>query len=150
MPTQTTVLQIDYPAEFDNPFHVVHATGMEEIDLWLRTVWEDASLVVVGGGNMTLVADLFSWDAPIEIMCGRSGALITVPADSFTITDGQIAWLNGVSRPIVTDTLSSITAGGAPGPGWDKTKIPLFYRSGSNVYLFRNVIGLERVTVPVP
>lgn len=148
--TQTTVLQIYYPTEYDNPFHVVHATGMEEIDLWLRTALEDASLVVVGGGTMTLVADLFAWSAPIEIMCGRTGALITVPAASKTISDGHIGWLNGVSRPIVTASLSSITTGAAPGPGWDKTKIPLFYRSGTNVYLFNNTIGLERVTVPVP
>ena len=150
MAQHTIPLALTYPDEWEKPFHVTHATGMSDIDSWLRTVWEDASSIVVGGGAVTLVTNLFTWPDPYYIICGRTGAVVTVSAGSVTITDGQFAWVTGVTRPMITEVCATVVAGAAPGPGWDRTRIPLLHRRGNNVYVFNNVIGLERVTVPVP
>jgi hypothetical protein len=144
--TTTSGLAITYPTEFENPFTTTFAIGIEEVDLWLRCALEDALTMLVGGGNMALVTNTFSWDAALYLIAGRSGQVVTIPAGSITLADGYVAWLTGLTRPLVSATLSSISTGAA-GPGWDKTKWPLFYRIGTNVYLFCNVIGLERVTV---
>lgn len=142
--SQTTGLLIQYPNEYENPFFATHAAGMEAMDLWLRTALEDANIAMCGGGQMTLVTDTFAWSEPLYLVAARSNAVITVAAGSITLADGHVAWLNGLTRPIVTAVLASISSG-ATGPGWDKTKLPLFRRIGTNVYPLHNIIGLERV-----
>lgn len=144
MPTNTTGLTIQYPAEFDDPFAAVHAAGMEEIDLWLRTAIEDATVALCGGGEMTLATNTFAWTETLYLIASRSNAIVSIAPGSITLLDGHVAWLNGLTRPMVTASLGSISTGAA-GPGWDKTKLPLFRRVGSNVFPLHNVIGLERV-----
>lgn len=144
----TSVLAVDFPTENENPFHVTHATGMEELDLWLRILWEEASLAVVFDGLVTLGGNVIYWDDAIRIVSGRSGQIITVPAGSQVVNDGQIASLTGVTRPIVTATLASFSIG--TGPVWDRALLPLFYRRGSNVYLLRRRLGLEELTLVSP
>lgn len=148
MATSTSVLNITYPSEFEDPFHVSHATGMEELDEWLRIIWEEATLMVVGGGKFTLVGDTFSWDETIEIINPRTNKRITVAAGSITIADGRVAALTGVTRPMVNQALSAWEIN-TTGPLYDKTKLTVFRRSGSNVYICRPGVGLERVTVEV-
>lgn len=100
------------------------------------------------GGTFALVGSTLSWSADIKIFSGRSNAVITIAAGSITLADGHVAWLNGVSRPIATETLGSIGTG-ATGPGWDISKMPLFRRIGSNVYMLRSGYGLDRVIVEI-
>lgn len=145
----TTVLGIDYPSENENPFHVTHATGMEEIDEWIRIAWEDALVLVRGGGTITLTGDTLEWTASILVESPFSGNVITIPASSTTILDGEIVSVNAVTRPIATETKSGLSKS-TTGPGWDKTKLPLFKRVGSNVYVIRQSLGLEDVVVSAP
>lgn len=149
MATTTSELAITYPSESEDPFHVTHAIGMEELDEWIRLMWEEASLIIVGGGEFTLVGDLFSWTAGIKIINVRTNKVITVAAGSVSIPDGQIASLTGVTRPLDNQSLST-WAVGAAGPGYDKTLLPVFRREGANVYFCRNEVGFERVTIEAP
>jgi hypothetical protein len=144
----TSILGIDYPTENENPFHVTHATGMEELDEWLRIMWEEASIFIVFTGDITLAGNVVSWTDTIRIVSGRSGAIISVAAGSVTLNDGNIASLTGVARPLVTGALATFTTGA--GPSWTRTLLPLFYRRGSNVYLLRRRLGLEELTLLAP
>jgi hypothetical protein len=141
----TSVLGIQFPSEYDDPFTAIHLAGMEEIDEWLRIIWEEANLIIVGGGTFQLAGDVFSWSDTIRIINGRTNKVITVAAGNVTIPDGEVASLTGVTRPMANQALSSwdVAAGG---PVYDKAKLAVFRRVGSNVYTFNNVIGLERVT----
>lgn len=145
----TSVLGIIYPSENEDPFHVTHATGMEQIDEWIRIMWEEASLLIVGGGTMTLVGSVFSWDATILITNVRTNKTITLVAGNVTIPDGEVASLTGVTRPLIDQSLSSWVVSAA-GPIYDTALLPIFRRVGSNVYFCRNEIGLERVTLVAP
>jgi hypothetical protein len=142
----TAGLGLHYPTENEDPFHVTHATGMTEIDLFLRCALEDASSVLVGGGDLELAANIFSWSAAFYLIAGRSNAVATIPASSITLLDGHVAWLSNVTRPLTTDVYVAVVSGAA-GPAWDCTKIPLFRRTGSNVWCVRQALGLGVVTV---
>jgi len=149
MAVLTSVLNLTSPSEFDDPFHAIHQTGMEEIDVWLRIMWEEASLLIVGGGTMTLVGNLFSWGDTIRVINVRTNRVITVLAGNVTILDGEVASLTGVTRPLANQTLSSWSASSS-GPAYDETQLPIFRRVGNNVYFCRNEIGLERVVLEAP
>lgn len=142
----TSGLGLHYPTENEDPFHVTHALGMTEIDLFLRCALEDASSVLVGGGELLLAANVFSWSAPFYLIATRSNAVATIPAASVSLPDGHVAWVNNVTRPLATDVYVSVGSG-ATGPAWDRTKIPLFRRSGNNVWCVRQALGLGVVTV---
>jgi len=144
----TSVLLIPEPDEFDDPFTAGHLAGMENVDLWLRTIWEEATLSVAGGGTLSLAGNTFSWSEAIEIFSPRTNKKITVAAASITIADGEVASLTGVTRPMANQTLSSWEIN-STGPLWDTTKLTVFRRSGSNVYICRPGNGLERVIVEV-
>jgi hypothetical protein len=145
----TTKLGISYPDENENPFHVTHATGMGELDDVLAILWEEATLIVVGGGTITLAGGSAQWSAPIYIVSGRTRNTITVPAGSTPIADGEIVSLSGVTRPIANETKSTFSAS-ATGPSWAPALLPLFYRRGNNLYLIRQRVGLELLTLDDP
>lgn len=145
----TTRYGIDYPDENENPFHVTHAAGMAELDTLLAILHEEATLVVVGGGEITLGGGSVAWSAPIYIVSGRTRNTITVPAGSTPIADGQIASLTGITRPLANETKSTFSTT-LTGPQWDTALLPLFYRRGNNVYLIRQRIGLELLTLDDP
>lgn len=142
----TPILALPFPAENDNPFHTNFNTAIDATDAYLAAALEDASCMLAEGGTFALVGSTLSWSSDIKIFAGRSNAVITIAAGSITLADGHVAWLNGLSRPIVTATLGSISSG-ASGPGWDVTKMPLFRRVGTNVYMLRSGYGLDRVIV---
>lgn len=144
----TPILELPFPAENDDPFHTNFNTAIDATDGYLAAALEDASCMLAEGGTFALVGSTLSWSADIKIFSGRSNAVITIAAGSITLADGHVAWLNGVSRPIATATLGSISTG-ATGPGWDISKMPLFRRIGSNVYMLRSGYGLDRVIVEI-
>lgn len=142
----TPILAATFPAENDDPFHVNFETGIDAFDSFIASSLEDASCVLAEGGTFTLVGGTLSWSGDIKIIAARSNEVITIPSGSVAIADGHVAWLNGITRPIITASLSSISTG-ATGPGWDTTKMPLFRRIGTNVYMLRSGYGLDRVVV---
>lgn len=142
----TPILAMPFPAENDNPFHTNFNTAIDQTDSFVAAALEDASCVMAEGGTFALVGSTLSWSSDIKIIAARSNEVITIAAGSITLADGHVAWLNGISRPIETATLGSISTG-ATGPGWDVSKMPLFRRIGSNVYMLRSGFGLDRVIV---
>jgi hypothetical protein len=149
--TETTgTLSITYPSEFQDPFFddfedmLTAANGIED---WLLIMWEDASLSVLGGGVFTLVGNTLAWSAPLYLVSGRTNQTLTVLASNTTILDGEIASLTGLTRPLVSAVVNTWEHG-AVGPGWSRSKLPVFKRIGTEVYLVRNQLGTgERVTI---
>lgn len=148
MTETTTNLAIRYPSEYADPFWTDYVNQMADLDDKLVAALEDASLVMEGGGDLDLTGDTFSWSEDFKLVCSRTGAILTIPAGNTTITDGQISSLSGLSRPLATGSVSSFVAS-TSGPAYDTTKVPVFHRSGSNVYLIHAQAGLGLVTVEV-
>lgn len=145
----TTDLTIPYPDEYADPFWVAYVAQMDALELWFKSVWEEASLIAEGGGIFTLVTNTLTWTEALYVISGRTKQTITVPAGSTTINDGEIASLTGVTRPITTATISTFSRS-TSGPKWDEALLPLFHRRGNNVYVLRNQIGIERLTLETP
>ncbi len=145
----TTKFGIDYPSENENPFWATYLSGMGELDDLLAIILEEASLLVVGGGTITLAAGQVQWTGSIYIVSGRTRQTITIAAGSTAISDGEIVSVSGVTRPLTNQTLSTFSAS-TSGPQWDTALLPLFYRRGDNVYMIREHIGLERLTLDLP
>jgi len=145
----TTKFGITYPAENDDPFWTDYLAGMNDLDDLFAIMLEDASLVVVGGGTITLAAGQVQWTGSIYIVSGRTRQTVTIAAGSTAISDGEIVSVSGVTRPLTNQTLSTFSAS-VSGPQWDTGLVPLFYRRGNNVYMIREHIGLERLTLDLP
>lgn len=148
MSETTGNLSIRYPSEYADPFWTDYVNQMTDLDENILAALEDSSLVMEGGGTLDLTGDTFSWSADLKLICTRTGAILTIPAGSTTITDGQVSSLSGLTRPLTTGSVSSFVAS-TSGPAYDSTKIPVFHRSGSNVYLVHAQAGLGLVTVEV-
>lgn len=147
----TPILNTAYPDEYEDPFFasfesMLH-TASNSLEEWLTIVWEDASIVVVGGGTIALAGNTVSWSAPLYLVSGRTNQTLTVNAGSTTILDGEIASLTGLTRPLVSAVVSAWEHT-VTGPEWSRSKLPVFRRIGTEVYLVRNQLGAaERVTI---
>lgn len=150
MTETTSTLSITYPSEFQDPYFddfedmLTAANGIED---WLLVMWEDASISVLGGGVVTLAGNIVSWSDTLYLVSGRTNQTLTVAAGSTTILDGEIASLTGLTRPLVSAVVNTWEHS-AGGPSWSRSKLPVFKRIGSEIYLVRNQLGAyERVTL---
>ncbi len=129
----TTLLQIPYPSEYDDPYRVSAEVLYDSLDKWVQANQEDKMLHVSGGGTMTLVANTFTWSQALLIRSLRSGALITVAPSSLTVADGEVVYVVASARPLITEARTLVA--GAPAHT-NRNLIPLGVRSGTSMYMF--------------
>lgn len=147
--SNTPDLNIPFPDEYQDPFFVDYTDQMNDLESWLKISWEEGQLLVYGGGTISFSSPNVTWSSDIIIESPMTGNKVTITADTQQIDDNEILWATGLTRPLANATITTFGRG-ATGPGWDSTKFPLFKRVGSNIYLIRHSIGLERLTLRTP
>ncbi|MCP4568973.1 MAG: hypothetical protein GY841_15465 [FCB group bacterium] len=117
---------VSWPAEWTDPF-------IDEITLTINSIdamREDEDLMLIGGGDVTLVGDLFSWAAPIYLYSTRTGNYATIAIGSVTVLDGHSIYFTPVSRPMPTAAVSLLSAVSIPAAA-----IRIGVRKGATVVL---------------
>ncbi len=138
MTTIITPMGLPWPAEWADPY-------IDEITLTqgsIDAIREDADLMLVGGGDLTLVADLFSWSAPIYLYSTRTGYYATIASGSLTVLDGHSIYFNPVSRPMPTAAVSLLSAASIP-----PASIMMGVRRGSTVVIRNRGIAVVNLTL---
>ncbi len=144
---QTPILNIDYPDEDSKPYWSQYVAFAESLENWFLALLEESTFALVGGGDFVLSGNLFSWSEDMQLVSTRTGERITILAGNVVLGDGNVGSVTNVSqRPIQTQMGGPIEASPS-GAGWNKTKIPLFYRLGQNVYLVSQRLGIDNLTV---
>ena len=95
----TTLLGNTYPDENQDPYWTTIRNFFLAEDEWLQANYEDKSILVFGGGTMTLIGSTFSWSAPLYIVSQRSVTKITIAASSVTVADGEVLYVTTGARP---------------------------------------------------
>ncbi len=136
MTEKTTLLEIEYPEEYDDPYFAdISAKTYEGLDAWIQSATENGQLQIGGGGSIGLVGSTLTWTANITIRSLKSGAVITILASNISIADGEIAYVTTATRPITTQTLAM--AKGNPANTL-KNVIPIGVRVGANFHWLNN------------
>ena len=126
----TPLLGITYPNESQDPYWTTIRSLFLSQDEWLQCNLEDKSLMIFGGGVMTLIGSTFSWSAPLYIVSQRSVTKITISASSVSVADGEVLYVTTGGRPITNQTL--VLQAGSP---TTKNDIPIGCRDGATVYI---------------
>jgi hypothetical protein len=108
---------------------------------------EDRNAFLGGGGTFTFddAGDSLVWDATLEIYSPISGFRIDVPADTISIEDGQVFYVELTRSP--TNVITGVPVVASTIPGND-TAMVIAVRRGANV-VFRHGLSLP-AGVPSP
>lgn len=125
-----------FPSENSAPWYDAFEDMVTALDASGYAAREDRNLVLVGGGNLTWVqsTSTLAWTSDIQILSTITGHVLTVAADSLTLDDGEIAYVNVVRSPT---TSSARTPQVASQIQSSDNAFLLAIRVGGNVY-FRN------------
>ena len=138
MGTTITPMGITWPSEWTDPYIDEITITQNNID----AIREDADLMLVGGGDMALIADSLSWSAPIYLYSTRTGNYATIATGSLTVLDGHSIYFNPVSRPMPTAAVSLLSAASIP-----PAAIMMGVRRGSTVVIRNRGISAISTTL---
>jgi len=132
MPNTTKMLW-PFPAEDQDPWYETFASMVSAMDASAYAAREDRQLLLGGGGIISFDASsgLLTWSADFEIFSTISGFLLSIPAGSVTLADGQMAYTVVTRSPTQDLTLGFTVADTAPSTDG---ALVFVFRRGSAVY----------------
>ena len=132
----TPLLKFPYPSKLEDPWFSRFEGGLLSVDVSGYAAREDRNLVLMGGGVVTWDSGpgLLSWAAPLEVYSPIQGFLVTIPAGSVNLSEGQVFYINLTRAPVSAVTVPALKSNQVP-----STDVALLIgvRRGSRVY-FRN------------
>lgn len=137
---QTPRMGYLYGAEEQDPWYDIHVAFMNQLDNDQYASFEDPSLILRGGGNISLdaVANELTWTAKFELMSMLTGGIMTIqPATLTGFEDGKVAYVE-ISRPLIGVKTGTLAV--ADNIGGNRNYVFIALRRGSVVY-FRNHVN---------
>lgn len=105
---KTSLMQFVYPTMLDPLWYGTFETLMGQLDVSILAALENPSLVLTGGGTISLDGDILTWTDDLVVLALQTGGKVTVPAGSLSgFSAGSIAYVE-VSRPVAGSTIGSI------------------------------------------
>lgn len=140
MSETTSRMNYTYPSRDEDPWYDSFESLVTALDSSTFAHREDRSLVFAGGGTLswTVATSTFTWDDTIQIASTISGRRISISANSLTLTDGQILYLDLTRQPLSNISTSFQVANQLPSTN---NACAVAVRIGGVVY-FRTGISL--------
>lgn len=129
-----------YPAENQNLWYEAFTFMIESLDASGFAAREDRSIMLMGGGTITWQAtgSQLVWSQPMRIVSPISGFLLSLPAATVTLAEGQFLYATLVRAPTRTQNLVPTVGNQVPSTDTD---ILLAVRVGDDLY-FRTGLRL--------
>lgn len=133
MASNTPRMNWPFPSEFATPWYKALEDYSNALDASGYAAREDRHLTVRGGGTISWDATtgVLTWTDPIQIVSPIAGFILSVPAASVTIAEGQFLYATLVRAP--TRNLNVEVAVGNQVPNTD-VDLLLTIRVGSSLY----------------
>jgi len=132
-----------YPSREEDPWWDSFESFVQAVDGSGFAHREDRSLIFSGGGTVTwtLGTKTLAWSAAIQISSPIGGFLLSIPAGSVILDDGQVFYTTLVRQPLQNRTLTPGSAQRLPQtPDGDNT-IAIAVRIGNTIY-FRTGLAI--------
>ena len=102
MSETTSRMNYTYPSRDEDPWYDSFESLVTALDSSTFAHREDRSLVFAGGGTLswTVGTSTLTWDDTVQIASTISGRRISVSANSLTMADGQILYLELTRQPL--------------------------------------------------
>lgn len=129
-----------YPNEYVDPWFDAFEEMVAQMDSSAYAAREDRQLIMAKGGVFTFdsPSDTLDWNATLEILSPVSGFRMDLEADSVTILDGQVLYVDLTRSPTTNVTVTAATADQVPNTD---TAYGIAIRRGDVIY-FRHGIAL--------
>lgn len=130
-----------FPTENQDPWFDVFVDFVQALDASGYAAREDRSLVLGGGGTVgwNLGTSTLQWSDPLNIFSPIVGVLLTVPANTVVIDDGQVLFASLVRGPSSGQVVAAGVASQVPSSDKD---VLLAVRVGSRIH-WRNGLVMD-------
>jgi hypothetical protein len=132
-----------YPSREEDPWWDSFESFIAAVDASGFAHREDRSLIFSGGGTVTwtLGTKTLAWSAAIQISSPIGGFLLSIPAGSVTLDEGQVFYTTLVRQPLQNQNIVGASAQRLPQtPDGDNT-IAIAIRIGDTIY-FRTGLAI--------
>lgn len=122
-----------YPGRDTDPWFETFLDMLQGLDASGFASREDRQLILGGGGTASFEASTgtVSWTAPIEIFSPIGGFILSIPAGSIVLENGEVLYVTLSRSPTQNVTLSTAKAANVPNTD---DAFALAIRRGSNVF----------------
>jgi hypothetical protein len=131
-------MSFPYPGRDDEPWYDKFEDFAEALDAAGYAAREDRSLIFAGGGTISWASGTLAWTSSIQVASTIGGRLLSVPAGSLALTDGDVMYITLTRYPLQNLTVSAAKASQVPA---DNNNIAFAVRIGTRVY-FRTGFSL--------
>jgi hypothetical protein len=122
-----------FPSRDDDPWFDAFEDFVRAVDASGFAHREDRSLILTGGGTVSWNAgtSTLAWTEALQFVSPTTGFLMSIPADSVTIANGELLYATLVRQALQTQTLSKAIANAVPS---NDEAIMLCVRIGTRIY----------------